>query len=204
MAFRNRLYVCSVSKNTLMATITTADFKKGIFVVYKNEPHQIVEFQHVNPGKGSAFVRTRLKSLKTGKVSDFTYKSGESVEELPIETHEMQYLYPQGDSYVFMDNFTYDQITVPSFFLGDFVKFLKPNETYQVLVHEEEAVGIRLPKKVRLTVTEAGDGAKGNTVSGATKVVTVETGAQIAVPLFIKQGETIAVDPETGSYLERA
>lgn len=188
-----------------MATITTADFKKGTFVVFKNEPHQIVEFQHVNPGKGSAFVRTKLKSLTSGKVQEFTYKSGEPVEELPVETHEMQYLYPEGDGFVFMDNFSYDQVTVPAGLLGDFVKYLKANDTYQVLVHEEEAVGIRLPKKVRLVVTEADDGgARGNTVAGATKMVTLETGAQVTVPLFIKQGERIAVDPETNSYLERA
>ena len=187
-----------------MATISTGDFKKGIFVTFKDEPHQIVEFQHVNPGKGSAFVRTRLKSLKTGKVQEFTYKSGESVEELPVETHEMQYLYPEGDGYVFMDNFTYDQVTVKGQLIGDFIKYLKPNDTYQVLIHEEEAVGIRLPKKVRLKVTEATDGARGNTVSGATKTVVVETGAVVTVPLFIKEGEMIAIDPETGSYVERA
>jgi len=167
-----------------MASISTADFKKGIFVTFKNEPHQIMEFQHVNPGKGSAFVRTRLKSLKTGKVQEFTYKSGESVEELPVETHEMQYLYPEGDGYVFMDNRTYDQVTVPKLLIGDFVRFMKENDTYQILIHEEDA--------------------KGNTVGGAMKAVTLETGAEINVPLFIKQGEMIAIDPETGSYVERA
>lgn len=188
-----------------MATISTGDFKKGIFVTFKNEPHQIMEFQHVNPGKGSAFVRTRLKSLKTGKVQEFTYKSGESVEELPVETHEMQYLYPEGDGYVFMDNRTYDQVTVPKLLIGDFVRFMKENDTYQILTHEEEAVGVRLPKKVRLTVTEANEGgARGNTVGGAMKTVTLETGAEINVPLFIKQGEVIAIDPETGTYVERA
>lgn len=188
-----------------MSTITTSDFKKGIFITFKDEPHQIVEFQHVNPGKGSAFVRTRLKSLKTGKVQEFTYKSGESVEELPVETHEMQYLYPEGDGYVFMDNTTYDQVTVSAPMIGDFVKYLKTNDVYQVLTHEDEAVGIRLPKKVRLLVTEAPDGgAKGNTIGGATKLVTLETGAQVSVPLFIKEGEMIAVDPEMGTYVERA
>lgn len=187
-----------------MSSISTSDFKNGIFITFKGEPHQIVEFQRVNPGKGSAFVRTRLKALKTGKVQEFTYKSGESVEELPVETHEMQYLYPEGDNYVFMDNTTYDQVTVMGTLIGDFVKYLKPNDTYQLLIHEEEAVGIRLPKKVRLLVTEATDGARGNTVSGATKTVIVETGAIVTVPLFIKEGETIAIDPETGSYVERA
>ncbi len=187
-----------------MGTITTAQFAKGMFVEFKGEPHQIVEFQHVNPGKGSAFVRTRLKSLKTGKVQDFTYKSGESVVEVPINTREMQYLYKEGEGYVFMDNYTYEQYTISAGLLGDYVKFLKPNDTYQILVNGETAVGIRFPKKVRLQVVEAEEGARGNTVSGATKTVVVETGAVVTVPLFIKQGETIAIDPESGTYLERA
>jgi elongation factor P len=187
-----------------MSTITTSEFRKGIFIEFKNEPHQIVETTHVNPGKGSAFVRTRLKSLKTGRVSEFTYKSGESVIELPVETHEMQYLYDDSSAYVFMDNRSYEQVSVSHDMIGDFSKYLKPNDTYQVLVYQEEAVGIRLPKKVRLTVTEADDGAKGNTATSATKTVVVETGAIVSVPLFIKQGDVIAVDPETNSYIERA
>ena len=188
-----------------MATITTADFKKGNFIEFKDEPHQIVEFQHVNPGKGSAFVRTRLKSLKSGRVMEFTYKSGESVIELDVSTREMQYLYPEGDGYVFMDNFNYEQYAVPGSLLGDYVKWMKPNDTYQILILDDQAVGLRFPKKVRLQVTEADEGSRGNTVSGGgTKTVTVETGAQVSVPLFIKQGEMIAIDPETGSYIERA
>ncbi|MBI5619627.1 elongation factor P [Candidatus Gottesmanbacteria bacterium] len=187
-----------------MGTITTAQFAKGLFIEFKGEPHAIVEFQHVNPGKGSAFVRTRLKSLKTGKVQDFTYKSGESVTEVPINTREMQYLYKESGGYVFMDNYTYDQFTVGAGLLGDYVKYLKPNDTYQILVNDEAAAGVRFPKKVRLTVTQAEEGVAGDTVSGATKVVTVETGATVAVPLFIKQGDTIAIDTETGVYLERA
>jgi len=187
-----------------MATITTADFKKGIFIKFKNEPHQIIETQHVNPGKGSAFVRTRLKSVKTGRVQEFTYKSGESVEELFVQTREMQYLYKEGDSYLFMDNKTYEQYSVLATLLGDFVKFLKPNDTYQILIYEEQAIGIRFPKKVRLLVTEAHDAARGDTVGGAMKMVTLESGAEVAVPLFIKAGEVIAIDPETGAYVERA
>lgn len=187
-----------------MAQITTSDFRKGIYIEFKNEPHQIVEFQHVNPGKGSAFVRTKLKSLKTGKVQDFTYKSGDAVTEISVETHEMQYLYPEGETYVFMDNRTFEQYQVPGYLIGSFTAYMRPNDTYQVLVHDESVVGIRLPKKVRLTVTEADTGAKGNTATGATKVVTVETGAQVTVPLFIKEGDVIAVDPETGAYVERA
>lgn len=187
-----------------MGTISTADFVKNNFIEFKGEPHQIVEFQHVNPGKGSAFVRTRLKSLKTGKVQEFTYKSGENVTEVPVATREMQYLYKEGDKYLFMDNFSYEQFSIPEAMLGTYVQYLKPNDTYQILVNEDEAVGLRFPKKVRLKVTEATEGAKGNTVSGATKTVVVETGAVVTVPLFIREGETIAIDPETGTYLERA
>ena len=188
-----------------MSTITTADFKKGNFIEFKGEPHQIVEFQHVNPGKGSAFVRTRLKSLKTGRVQEFTYKAGDSVEEVPVETHEMQYLYKEGDGYVFMDNFSYNQYTISVSILEDYVQYLKPNDVYQVLLNDEVPVGMRFPKKVRLYVTDADEGgARGDTVGGAQKAVTLETGMTINVPLFIKTGDLIAIDTETGQYLERA
>lgn len=187
-----------------MAIITTADFTKNTFIEFKGEPHQIVEFQHVNPGKGSAFIRTRLKSLKTGKVQEFTFKSGETVTEVPVVTHQMQYLYKEGGNYVFMDNTSYEQFNISAAMLGNYVNYLKPNDVYQVLINGDEAVGLRFPKKVRLKVTEATEGAKGNTVTGATKTVIVETGAVVTVPLFIKEGEMIAIDPETGTYLERA
>jgi elongation factor P len=187
-----------------MAKITTAEFRKGMFIVFKGEPHQIVEFQHVNPGKGGAFVRSRLKSLKSGKVQDFTFKAGEGVTEVPVETREMQYLYKDGENYAFMDNFSYDQVTVPAAVLSDYAGFLKENDTYQILMNDELPVGVRFPKKVRLKVIEAAEGARGNTVSGATKTVIVETGVAVTVPLFIREGDTIAIDPETGSYLERS
>ena len=187
-----------------MSTVTTAQFRKGGVVEFKGEPHTIVEFQHVNPGKGSAFVRTRLKSLKTGKVQDFTYKSGESVTEIPVETHEAQYLYKEGENFVFMDNFSYEQYSVASSVVSDYAGYLKPNDTYQLLVNDDTVLGMRFPKKVRLLVTEASEGARGDTVAGAGKVVKVETGLHVTVPLFIKQGDTIAVDTETGQYLERA
>lgn len=186
-----------------MSSITTANFWKGSVVEFKGEPHAIVEFQHVNPGKGSAFVRTRLKSLKTGKVQDFTYKAGETVTEVPVETHEAQYLYKEGTAYVFMENFTFEQYRVSESVLSDFLSYLKPNDTYQLMVHEDEVLGIRFPKKVRLLVTEASEGARGDSVAGAGKVVKVETGLAVTVPLFIKEGDTIAIDTETGQYLER-
>src|SRR3989344_4070391 len=169
-----------------MSKISTADFVKGMFIEFKNEPHQIVEFQHVNPGKGSAFSRTKLKSLKTGNVAQFTYKSGETVEEIPINTREMQFLYKQGDFLIFMDPSTYEQTDLPKNLAGNFANFIKEGEIYQLLILEEKACGMRFPKKVRLKVIEADVGVKGNTVSGAKKSVKVETDVSVQAPLFIK------------------
>ncbi len=186
-----------------MSKITTSDFAKGIFIEFKGEPHQIIEFQHVNPGKGSAFIRTKLKSLKTDRVQEFTYKSGETVDEVPINVREMQYLYKTDEQFFFMDPGSYEQYTLGKDIVGSFQNFIKEGETYQILIHDESAVGMRYPKKVRMQVTEAEEGSKGNTVTGAKKLVTIETGAQVAVPLFIKKGDIIGVDPEKGEYLER-
>ena len=187
-----------------MSKITTSNFQKGIFIIFKGEPHQITEFQFVNPGKGSAFVRTKLKSLKTGRVQEFTYKSGEQVEEYSINVKEMQYLYKAGDNFCFMDLRNFEQINISKDKVGSFSNFIKEGETYQVLLNEGNAIGMRYPKKVQLKVTEAEEGVKGSTVSGARKSVLVETGVRINVPLFIKAGETIIVDPATGEYVERA
>lgn len=186
-----------------MSRITTADFQKGMYIEFKSEPHQIVEFQHVNPGKGSAFVRTKLKSLKTGRTQEFTYKSGEEVEQLDIFTREMQYLYKENENFVFMDDRTYEQLSVPGAVLGNLANFLKENETYQLLIYNDVAIGVRFPKKVRLTVVETEDAVRGNTVSGATKPAKLETGVIIQVPLFIKEGDVVGVDPEAGEYVDR-
>lgn len=186
-----------------MSTITTAQFKKGMFIEFRGEPNLLTDMTFVNPGKGSAFVRTKLKSLTSGKVIEFTFKSGESATELDVVTREMQYLYKEGEAFVFMDNFSFEQYNIKEALLSDFVKYLRSNDTYQVLVLGDEAVGIRFPKKVWLKVTESSEGVKGNSSSGATKTVTTETGAIVTVPLFIKEGDTIGIDPETGSYLER-
>src|SRR3972149_3280301 len=152
-----------------MSVVTTSDFQKGMFIEFKGETNQIVEFQHVNPGKGSAFIRTKLKNLKTGRVQEFTYKSGETVEEIPINTHELQYLYKQETKYIFMDTKSYEQYSLEKDILGNFALFLQENEVYQILIHEGVAVGMRTPKKVRLKVIEAEEGDKGNTVTGAKK-----------------------------------
>lgn len=186
-----------------MGKITTSDFQKGMFIEFKNEPSQIVEFQFVNPGKGSAFVRTKLKGLKSGKVQEFTFKSGESAQEVPINVREMQYLYKTDIEFFFMDNSSYEQYKLTEEILGNFKNFIKAGETYQILLHENKGVGMRSPKKVRMLVTDADDSAKGNTVTGTKKLVTIETGVQIAVPVFIKTGDVIGIDPETSEYLER-
>lgn len=186
-----------------MAKITTSDFQKGIFIEFRKEPQQIVDFQFYNPGKGSAVVRTRLKSLKTGKVLDFTFKSGESVEEIPISVREMQYLYKSGDEFVFMNQVTFEQVSLPKSLIGDFYKYIKEGDVLQILMQDGQPLGIRPPKKVRLLVTEAEEGVKGNTVGGARKLVTVETGVSVSTPLFIKKGDVIIIDTETGEYVER-
>lgn len=187
-----------------MSKISTSDFQKGIFIKFREEPYQIVEFKHVNPGKGSAFIRTKLKALKSDKVLEFTYKSGETVEEIPIFVKEMQYLYKDNEGFTFMDNKSYEQFNLPLTIVGNFKNYIKEGQTYQILIHSDLAVGMRYPKKVNLTVTEADEGAKGNTVTGAKKVVIIETGAKVTVPLFIKKGDIIAIDPESGNYLERS
>jgi len=187
-----------------MTKIYTSDFQKGMFIEYNNEPHQITDFTFVNPGKGSAFVRTKLRNLKTGNVREFTYKSGEKVEEIPIEVREMQYLYKENDKYYFMDKFTYEQYFLSESLLGNFAKFLKEGETFQITLHLGNPIYLRTPKKVRLKVVVAEGAVRGNTVMGAKKFVKLETGITIAVPLFIKTGDIVSVDPETGDYLERS
>lgn len=186
-----------------MAKISTSDFQKGMFIEFKEEIHQIVEFQHVNPGKGSAFVRTKLRNLNSGNTLEFTYKSGEQVTEIPVFVKELQYLYQSDDNYYFMDNKSFEQTSLKQKILGNFSQYLKTGETYQIYTKDDQAIGIKIPKKVKLKVTEAEAGFKGNTVSGAKKQVKVETGLTISVPLFIKKGDLIAVDPQTDEYLER-
>jgi len=186
-----------------MTKIAASSFKKGIFIEFRGEPCQITDNTFVNPGKGSAFVRTKLKSIKTGRVVEFTYKSGEMVEEIPVDAREMQYLYLQGDEYFFMDPKNFEQVSLSRELIGDFEKFIKEGEIYQILVHDGQALTMRFPSKVRLIVTEAEDSARGNTVMGAKKYVTVETGARVITPIFIKLGEKIIIDPETSEYAGR-
>jgi len=183
--------------------ITTQDFRKGIYILFHNEPHQIIDTEFVNPGKGSAFFRTKLRSMRTGRVVDFTFKSGESVDDYPVITIDLQYLYRDADHLIFMDPTTYNQFTAEAAAIGDFVDFLRENDTYPIMLHDEEVVGIRAPKRIVLTVTEAEPSVRGNTASGLSKPVVLDNGVTIVAPAFLGPGDTIAVNPETREYIER-
>jgi elongation factor P len=186
-----------------MATISASDFRRGLTVVYNGQPHQMTEVQFVNPGKGSSFYRTTLKNLRTGRVVDVTFKQNESLEDYPVFTHEMQYLYNDGTEYNFMNQETHDPVSATADVLGTPAQFLVEGDVYQIVMHESEVLGIRPPKRVVLTVDTAEDVARGSTVSGVLKQVTTDNGATVAVPAFIKQGDRIAVNPENGEYIER-
>jgi len=183
--------------------IRAGAISKGTFLRLKNEPYVVVEREFVNPGKGSAFVRLKLKNLVSGQVLKQVNKSQETLEDINIETKEAQYLYADGEHYHFMDLETYEQFTVAIEGHEDKKFFILEGDTVQLSFWDEKPIDILLPFKVVLTVTEAGEGLKGDTVSGATKQVTLETGLVVKVPLFIKQGDKILVNSETREYVER-
>lgn len=164
---------------------------------------RIVEFQHVKPGKGGAFVRTKLKNVETGQVVDKTFRAGEKVEEAILEHKKMQYLYKDGDNFVFMDLDSYEQTHVPSGTVGDTAEYLVENQELSVFIRNGKAVTMELPASVTLKVEKAEPGLKGDTSSGATKPVTLETGLVVQAPLFVNEGDTLKVDTRTGRYLER-
>ncbi len=183
---------------------STADFRKGLKIEIDGKPWIIVDFQHVKPGKGGAFVRTKLKNLETGQVLDQTFRSGAKVGRPDLEEKSMQYLYQEGDQYVFMDNENYDQIFLAKEYLGDAVAFLKPNIDLKVLFFNGKPIGVELPITVDLEVTSTEPGVKGDTATGATKPATLETGHVVQVPLFIEEGDVLRIDTRTGEYVERA
>ncbi len=183
--------------------IDTSDFRNGLSFVMDNEFWTIIEFQHVKPGKGGAFVRTRLRKIKSGQVIEKTFRSGEKVEPAFIEKVEMQYLYKQGDDAIVMDLDTYEQIPIPMATLGDQAKYLKEESKIIASVSGEETLGYELPNFMELEVTETDPGFKGDTVSGSNKPATLETGAVVQVPFHINIGDVIKVDTRTDSYLER-
>jgi elongation factor P len=173
-------------------------------LVLDGQTWRIVEFQHVKPGKGGAFVRTKLKAFDTGAVVDRTFRSGEKFERVRTSTKEMQYLYDAGDEVVFMDTDTYEQLTLPRATVEDALPFMQPSSTVQVLFVDDRAAGIELPASVVLEVTETEPGVKGDTVSNVTKPATVETGAVIQVPLFVNVGDKLKIDPRERRYISRA
>jgi elongation factor P len=183
--------------------IDTSDFRNGLSFVMDNEFWTIIEFQHVKPGKGGAFVRTRLRKIKSGQVIEKTFRSGEKVEPAFIEKVEMQYLYKQGDDAIVMDLDTYEQIPIPMTTLGDQAKYLKEESKIIASVSGAETLGYELPNFMELEVTETDPGFKGDTVSGSNKPATLETGAVVQVPFHINIGDVIKVDTRTDSYLER-
>jgi len=186
-----------------MAVISTNDLKNGMTLHLDKVLYDVVEFQHVKPGKGGAFVRTTLKNARTGAVVDRTFRAGESVERAMIDKREMAFLYRDGDEYVFMDNTTYDQLNVPPASLGDAANYLIEGAVAQLKMFDDEIIGVELAASMELEVTETEPGIQGDRVSGARKPATLQTGLVVQVPLFVNTGDRIKVDTRSGDYLTR-
>jgi elongation factor P len=187
-----------------MPQIATADFKNGMTLDLDDGLFSLVEFQHVKPGKGGAFVRTTLKNVRNGAVVERTFRAGERMERAIIDKREMQLLYRDGNDYVFMDNATYDQLNVPAATLGDVANFLVDSATAQLMMYGDEIIGVELAASVELTIAETEPGVQGDRVSGAKKPATLETGLVVQVPLFINPGERVKVDTRSGDFISRA
>jgi len=183
--------------------IATADFRNGAKLEISGEPYAIVEFQHVKPGKGGAFVRTKLRNLKTGNILDKTFRSGERFQSPDLSEQEMQFLYAQGDEYHFMNTETYEQLFVTSAQMGSAKDFLKENMEVKILFYQGEPLEVHLPFFVNLKIVETPPGVRGDTATGGTKLAKLETGGSVKVPLFVEEGTLIKVDTRTGTYIER-
>jgi elongation factor P len=183
--------------------VSTNDLKNGMALDLPEGLVTVVEFQHVKPGKGGAFVRTKLKNVRTGAVLDRTYRADEKLEQAIIDKREMQYLYREGDYHIFMDTSSYDQLHVDQTTLGTAVDYLKEGDTGVLQMYGDEVVGVDLPASVELAVTETEPGVQGDRVSGARKPATLETGLVLQVPLFVNNGDRVKVDTRTGDYLTR-
>ena len=183
----------------------TSDIRKGLKIQIEGTPFIVVQFQFVKPGKGTAFTKTRIKNLLTGAVLDRTFRSGEKLEPANIDERTMQYLYPEGESYCFMDNSNYEQVFVPGEVLGDLSKLMPDNLEVSVLFFNDRPVGVTLPNFVQLPVVETEPGARGDTATGATKPAKLSTGAEINVPLFVEEGDVLKIDTrkDGGEYVER-
>ena len=184
--------------------ITTNDLKNGMSLNLSEGLYQVVEFQHVKPGKGGAFVRTTLRNLRTGNSLDKTFRAGEKVEQAMIDKREMQYLYNDGTDYVFMDNQTFEQLNVAPSSLGSAADYLRETDSAVLQMYGDEIVGVELPAAVELVVTETEPGVQGDRVSGARKPATVETGKVVQVPLFVNIGDKLRIDTRSGDYITRA
>jgi elongation factor P len=182
---------------------STSDFKNGLVLNIDGQLWAITEFQHVKPGKGPAFVRTTLKNVLSGKTVDRTFNAGVKVETATVDKRDMTYLYADGDSYVFMDGETYEQINIPASVVGDAANYLLDNQEAVVATHEGEVLFVELPASVELTISHTDPGLQGDRSTGGTKPATLETGAEIQVPLFLNIGDKIKVDTRTGAYLSR-
>lgn len=184
--------------------ISTNDFKTGLTIEIDGDVFSVVEFQHVKPGKGAAFVRTKLKNVKTGGVVERKFNAGEKVEKAHVERREMDYLYKDGDHFVVMDKESYEQTSLTEVQIGDGVKWLKENMTLGVLFFGTQVIGVDLPNSVQLEVTATEPGVKGDTATGGTKPATLETGAIVQVPFFVNEGDVLIIDTRTGNYVQRA
>jgi elongation factor P len=187
-----------------MAAISTSDIKNGITIKIDDGLYTVIEFQHVKPGKGGAFVRTKLRNARSGAVIERTYNSNERLEQAIIDKRDTQYLYRDGDDYIFMDQVTFDQVPVSSKSLGEASHFLKETGRAMLIQFNDETIGVELPASVELVIAATEPGIQGDRVSGARKPATLETGFVVQVPLFVGPGEAIKVDTRTGEYMTRA
>jgi elongation factor P len=185
-------------------TVSTNQFKNGMHIELDRDVWRIVEFQHVKPGKGGAFVRTKLKALGSGAVVDRTFRAGEKFPRIHTEVKNVQYLYDAGDEVVFMDEETYEQFAVPRTEVADVLEFVQPSSSVQMLTVDGRPAGVQMPSSLELAVTDTEPGVKGDTVSNVTKPATLETGAVVQVPLFVNVGDRIKVDPREKRYIQRA
>ncbi|MBU4532129.1 MAG: elongation factor P [Eubacteriales bacterium] len=184
--------------------ISTNDFRTGLTIELDGDVFQVIDFQHVKPGKGSPFVRSKLRNLRTGSTTERTFNAGEKVSKAHLDKREMHYLYNDGDNYNFMDIGSYEQIGVNAEQLGDNIKFLKENMSIHVIFHGEKILGVDLPNTVELEVVETEPGIKGDTASGGSKPATLETGLVVQVPFFIEAGDVLHIDTRSGDYIKRA
>jgi len=184
--------------------ITSNDFRPGVTIEIDGQVWQVVEFQHVKPGKGAAFVRAKMRNLCTGSVVERTFNAAERLPNANVERKDMQYLYQDGDMYVFMDNETYEQLELNKAQLGNAINFLKENMNVKISSFNERILGVELPNTVELKVVETEPGIKGDTATGGSKNATMDTGYVVKVPLFINEGDVLRIDTRTGEYIERA